>query len=221
MILVKNTAAAVIRRRAMREENASRMMSPTENVVAEDAHGSILPLHVNPSPRSITSASARVGHLVERAMTFLETDREAAWRCLRDASTLLGAEREESMPDAPNQITCRAGGLAIWQATRVLTFVEDNLESKMATEEMANVAALSKSHFARAFKRSLGYSPMTYVVVRRVERAKLMMMSTRERLTDIALACGFADQSHLNRSFRRVVGTSPGRWRRMSQYTAH
>jgi AraC-like DNA-binding protein len=47
-----------------------------------------------------------------------------------------------------------------------------------------------------------------------------MMTSTRERLTDIALACGFADQSHLNRHFRRVVGTSPGLWRRMSQFEA-
>jgi AraC-like DNA-binding protein len=58
---------------------------------------------------------------------------------------------------------------------------------------------------------------MAYVAARRVERAKLMMTSTRERLTGIALACGFADQSHLNRHFRRVVGTSPGLWRRTSQ----
>jgi AraC family transcriptional regulator len=201
----------------MREENALRMMSPTENVVAEDAHGSILPVHVNPSPRSITSASARVGHLVERAMTFFETDREAAWRCLRDASRLLGAEPEESMTDASKLNMCRVGGLAMWQAKRVLAFVEDNLESKMAIEEMANLAVLSKSHFSRAFRRSLGYSPMTYVAARRVERAKLMMTSTSQRLTEIALACGFADQSHLNRSFRRIVGTSPGHWRRKSQ----
>ena len=59
---------------------------------------------------------------------------------------------------------------------------------------------------------------MAYVAVRRVERAKLMMASTEQRLTDIALACGFADQSHLNRSFRRIVGVSPGLWRRVSQY---
>jgi AraC-like DNA-binding protein len=61
---------------------------------------------------------------------------------------------------------------------------------------------------------------MAFVVARRIERAKLMMTSTRERLTDIALACGFSDQSHLNRHFRRVVGTSPGLWRRMSQCEA-
>ena len=59
---------------------------------------------------------------------------------------------------------------------------------------------------------------MAFVAVRRVERAKLMMASTGQRLTDIALACGFADQSHLNRYFRRIVGVSPGLWRRVSPY---
>jgi AraC family transcriptional regulator len=163
--------------------------------------------------------SARVGHLVEQAMTFFETNREAAWRCLKDASTLLGVEPRESSIDAATlQTAFRPGGLATWQATRALDYIEANLGSKMAIEEMANVVALSKSHFSRAFKRRLGSSPMAYVAVRRVERAKLMMTSTRHGLTEIALACGFADQSHLNRYFRRVVGMSPGLWRRMSQY---
>jgi AraC family transcriptional regulator len=58
---------------------------------------------------------------------------------------------------------------------------------------------------------------MAYLAERRVERAKLMMTFTREGLTDIALACGFADQSHFNRYFRRIVGMSPGIWRRMYQ----
>jgi AraC-like DNA-binding protein len=52
------------------------------------------------------------------------------------------------------------------------------------------------------------------VKLRRIERAKVLMTSTDQQLTDIALICGFADQSHLNRSFRRVLGVSPGRWRR-------
>ena len=190
-------------------------MSPTEGVVADHAHGSIPLLHLNPSLRLVASESVRAGHLVERAMTFLETNREAALRCLREASILLGAEREETSIDTPGHGFCRPGGLATWQATRVLDYVEANLGSKMTITKMANVVALSKSHFSRAFKRSLGHSPMAYVAVRRVERAKLMMTSTRERLTDIALACGFTDQSHLNRYFRRELGTSPGLWRRL------
>jgi AraC family transcriptional regulator len=166
-----------------------------------------------------TSSSACVGHLVKRALTFFDTNREAAWRCLTDASMLLGTEPAESRVDAAIcDLQVRPGGLAAWQAKRALEHIEANLGAKMAIEEMANVVGLSKSHFSRAFKCSLGSSPMAYVAARRVERAKLMMTSTRERLTDIAFECGFADQSHLNRCFCRVVGTSPGLWRRMSKY---
>jgi AraC family transcriptional regulator len=167
------------------------------------------------------AASARVGHLVMRALQCFESDREVAWRCLRDASTLLGAESEATGIEVPRlQSMLRPGGLAAWQASRALEYIEDNFGSKMAVREMAACVALSKSHFSRAFRHSLGCSPMAYVAALRVERAKLMMTSTEERLTDIALACGFADQSHFNRYFRRVVGTSPGHWRRMSQYAA-
>jgi AraC family transcriptional regulator len=170
---------------------------------------------------SMASSSARVGHLVKRAMTFFDTNREAAWRCLRDASTLLVSKTYVSRGDARASYTqFRMGGLAAWQAKRTLDYIEANLAAKVGLEEMANVVTLSKSHFSRAFKCSLGSSPMAFVAARRVERAKLMMTSTRERLTDIALACGFSDQSHLNRHFRRVVGTSPGLWRRMSQCEA-
>src|ERR1700683_1533578 len=72
---------------------------------------------VNASPG--ISSSACVGHLVQRALTFFDTNREAAWRCLRDASMLLGAEPAESRGDAPaSDIQVRPGGLAAWQAKR-------------------------------------------------------------------------------------------------------
>src|SRR6202453_242035 len=112
----------------------------------------------------------------------------------------------------------RPGGLTAWQARRAVEDIENHLGLKIQVRNMGDLVTLSLSHFSRAFKQSLGSSPMAYVAARRVERAKLMMTSTRERLTHIALACGFADQSHLNRCFCRVVGTSPGLWRRMSKY---
>jgi transcriptional regulator GlxA family with amidase domain len=108
----------------------------------------------------------------------------------------------------------RPGGLAHWRAKRALAYIEAHLGTKIESAEVAECVALSKSHFSRAFKQSVGSSPMAYVSARRIERAKLMMTSTRERLSDIALACGFADQSHLNRYFRRIVGITPGVWRR-------
>jgi len=169
------------------------------------------------SSRVVESDAERAGYLVKCAMRFMESDLHAAWRCLQDASTLLAVESPStgigSPPSAPG---FRSGGLARWQAKRAVAYIEANLASKMETRELAHLLSFSKSHFSRAFKRTLGVPPMTYVITRRVERAKLMMTTTCEQLTDIALACGFADQSHLNRSFRRMVGMSPGLWRRMA-----
>jgi AraC family transcriptional regulator len=203
----------------MRAENASPVSSPTRAIHVDCVQSALLSLRPIPPLRSVASASARIGNLVRRAMTFFDTNREAAWCCLRDASALLGLETEESDIHSPAlQCAFRTGGLAVWQAKRTVAYIEANLGSKLAIGEMAGLVALSKSHFSRAFKLTLGSSPMAFVAVRRVERAKIMMASTGQRLTDIALACGFADQSHLNRYFRRVVGVSPGLWRRVSQY---
>jgi hypothetical protein len=84
-------------------------------------------------------------------MTLFHTNREAAWCCLRDASTLLGSETEESDINSPAlQCAFRAGGLAVWQAKRTVAYVEANLGSNLAIGEMADLVALSKSHFARA-----------------------------------------------------------------------
>lgn len=171
--------------------------------------------YMNRSLRSVASASVQVGQLVRQAMTFFETDRKAAWRCLSDASSLLcGDEQNGPEVDGPSLEMLQPDGLATWQAGRTLAYIEANLASKMEIDDLAHVVALSKSHFSRAFRRSVGLPPMKYVVVRRVERAKTMIKSTREPLAEIALACGFADQAHLNRRFRDVVGVSPGRWRR-------
>jgi hypothetical protein len=113
------------------------------------------------------TGSTQVGHLVMRALAFFESNREIAWRCLRDASTLLGVESAAiGMVAPPLQTILQSGGLAAWQAKRALDYIQDNLGSKMAMRDMADCVVLSPSHFLRAFKQSLGSSPMAYVAGR-------------------------------------------------------
>jgi AraC family transcriptional regulator len=196
----------------MRELYSLGTMSSTGSLGVAEVEDSSC--YLNRSLRSVASASIRVGHLVKQAMSFFETDRKAAWRCLSDASTLLGADLQDMGVNAPSVDKLQPGGLATWQARRTLAYIEANLASKMDIDDLANLVALSRSHFSRAFKRSVGLPPMEYVVVRRVERAKAIISGAREPLAEVALACGFADQAHLNRRFRDIVGVSPGRWRR-------
>jgi AraC family transcriptional regulator len=166
------------------------------------------------APPHSANPTAQVSRLVKRAMSFFEIDPAAAWRCLTDASTLLG--RETSSPDVEGQAPRDGGrgGLPRWRSKQVFAYVEANLGSKITIGDLSRLVVLSKSHFSRAFRQSFGFPPMNYVSARRLERAKLMMTSSHVRLSDIAVACGFADQSHLTRSFCRAVGVTPGVWRR-------
>jgi AraC family transcriptional regulator len=168
------------------------------------------------------SHAERIGYLAECAMKIMESNIHAAQRCLHGAVALLALSGPETSRDvATPRSVFESGGLASWQLKRALAYIEAHLESRIGTGELADLLSYSKSHFSRAFKRSLCMSPMTYVITRRVERAKGMMTTTRRQLTDIALECGFADHSHLNRCFRRMVGMSPGRWRRTVAHGLH
>ena len=106
------------------------------------------------------------------------------------------------------------GGLSPWQIRKVTSYVDANLNQPMRNQDLATIARLSLSHFCRTFRNSFGEPPHEYVMRRRVERAKGLMLSTSAPLSAIALDCGLADQAHLSRLFRRVVGESPNAWRR-------
>lgn len=135
-----------------------------------------------------------------------------------DASARLAIEQLFRAIAAPPRRTAHAGressGLAPWQMLRVRDHIESGLSGAIDVACLARIAKLSASHFARAFRASFGATPAAYVAVRRVERAKTLMLQTTEPLCRISLDCGFTDQSHLSRVFRRAVGQSPSQWRR-------
>jgi len=106
------------------------------------------------------------------------------------------------------------GGLSSRAMRRVREHVEAHLSESMGLAELAAVAGVSVYHFAREFKHSAGVTPHRYLVMRRVERAQEMLVRTDLSLSEIALAAGFSDQSHLARHFRQMLGTSPGEFRR-------
>lgn len=187
--------------------NARAMPSSEEPCFAEPASSHIsLPL--------VASRSERAGRLVRRAMRLFESDRLVAWRCLSIASTLLTDDTELTQSQA--SATDRSYGLAPWQARRVIEYIESNIEAKLNLHALATLVGLSKGHFSRAFRQREGLPPMSYIAVRRVERAKAMMTSSHDPLTEIAAACGFGDQPHLTRWFRRIVGMTPGQYRRLN-----
>jgi len=105
------------------------------------------------------------------------------------------------------------GGLPPRALRNVREFIEAHLEDNISIQALAAAAGLSMYHFARAFKQSEGVSPHHYVVRRRVRRAQDLLAATDLPLSEIALAAGFADQSHCARRFREHVGITPTSYR--------
>jgi AraC-like DNA-binding protein len=106
------------------------------------------------------------------------------------------------------------GGLAAWQERRAKDLLAANLDGAIALAEIARECQLSIGHFSRAFRQSTGVAPHRWLMNRRVELAKDLLRDRKSSLSQIALRCGFADQSHFTRVFTRRAGVSPGAWRR-------
>lgn len=119
----------------------------------------------------------------------------------------------DSPSPQPLQKSARRG-LAPWRVRRVLAHIEANLSTPIRNTDLATLAGHSIFHFNVAFRNSVGESPHRYVIQRRVERAQGLMLSTEKPLSEIAAECGLADQAHLTRLFRKIVGESPAAWRR-------
>jgi len=122
--------------------------------------------------------------------------------------------RNRSLAGNHDETEVPACGLAPWQRARITRYVDANLTERLSTLQLAALVRLSASHFCRAFKADLRYSPHEYIIQRRIARAKMLMRETGITLAQVALECGLADQAHLSRLFRRRVGISPSAWRR-------
>jgi AraC-like DNA-binding protein len=107
------------------------------------------------------------------------------------------------------------GGLAAWQERRAKDLLLANLDGEISLEELAAECRLSRSHFARAFKRSVGTSPHRWLIKERLEKAKLLLLRTELTVEEVAASCGFYDTSHLTRVFARATRFTPGLWRRL------
>jgi AraC family transcriptional regulator len=108
----------------------------------------------------------------------------------------------------------RSGMLTPLQERRVTSRLLEDLAGDPSLSELAALCGLSRSYFIRAFKRTTGMPPHRWYLMQRVKRAKELLHGTKMTIAEIALACGFADQSHLTRVFSKAFGMSPGVWRR-------
>jgi AraC family transcriptional regulator len=130
-------------------------------------------------------------------------------------SLILGAHVLRTYAGLPPLGITKRGGLAPWQSRRAAEMIREKLDGKIHLADMARECGLSVSHFTRAFRKSFGMSPYRWLLERRIDRAKALLLTDDLPIADIAARSGFSDQAAFTRAFARIVGDSPARWRRV------
>jgi AraC family transcriptional regulator len=114
----------------------------------------------------------------------------------------------------PNREISR-GGLTVASLRRVQDYVHSNLPATITLVELSRVAGLSRRHFLRAFRESVGDTPLGYVRTLRIEEAKRRLSQGSQSNTEVALDCGFSHAQHFATTFRRATGLTPSAFRRI------
>ena len=115
--------------------------------------------------------------------------------------------------EAQPQDDVRDWKLTPWRLRKIADHVEDHLDGEIRIADLAGLLNLSVGHLHRAFRATLGKTPLEFITERRVQRAMQMLARDTASVADIALRVGFQSPSHFTRTFRRTVGVNPGDYR--------
>lgn len=98
---------------------------------------------------------------------------------------------------------------------RVRDYIDSHYSDNISIQDLTKLAQLSPFYLARLFQKAVGLPPHAYQVQRRLHKAK-QLVRLGVKLSDVAVDCGFTDQSHLNRHFKRSLGVTPGVYKKMA-----
>ncbi|WP_354533530.1 AraC family transcriptional regulator [Ralstonia sp. 1138] len=152
---------------------------------------------------------ARVHRLAAALGAELEAEDTSNALYAESLCTALVVRLLNSSRDLEGGMAHSAGTLAPRVAARVIDYIEAHLHQRLTLAELAAQAGLSVPHFNALFRATLGVPAHRYVVQRRVERAKALLLEGPRSASQIALEVGFAHQSHLTQWMQRLLGVTP------------
>lgn len=123
----------------------------------------------------------------------------------------------ELSPEASTACDRLRPGLSAEKKRRVLEYIDANIHRPLTIAELADKAAMSRFHFMRSFRGSVGETPMRYVGRRRLEAAKLQLRASNEPIARVALSAGYSSQSHMATAFKALTGMTPGQFRQAAK----
>lgn len=132
---------------------------------------------------------------------------------LESLSSILGIHLLRHYCQVVPKIRQAAGGLAPHKLSTVLEYIQARLSQELSLAAMAAEIGVSRCHFATQFRATMGLAPHQYVSQQRIEKAKRALRSPQRSITDVALDCGFSNQSHFTKVFKKQTGTTPKSYR--------
>ena len=179
------------------------------NKMVEDAPDSVESL-------LIPSILVRDPFLVELAKSLHRESREGHLTELftQSVATLTATHLVRSYSNRSRAFHSYRGGMGPSRERRVLSYIAEHLNESITLEELAKVAEISPNYLIALFRQSIGMTPHKYVVLKRVEQARMLLKHRDLTLLEIAQRCGFQDQSQFTTVFRRYAGITPGQLRR-------
>lgn len=155
-------------------------------------------------------------HLAAEATARLRRQQELSPRYVESVAHLATVHvRERYLSRRPQGRERPAAALSPHAQARVLTHIRERLAEKLPLAELAAVAGISTSHFARAFRHSVGETPHRFILRQRLEHSlQLLRGHGGLPLVEAAFQTGFSSQSHFTRCFRACYGLTPGEFLR-------
>lgn len=96
---------------------------------------------------------------------------------------------------------------------KVIQFIHENVNTDIAISELANMTYMSQDHFIRTFKKELGYTPLKYINLKKIERAQLLLLTSQMSIREVAIELSFDNISYFNRIFKQYTGKTPSQYR--------
>jgi len=157
------------------------------------------------------------GHLAQVLALTLDGPDVASPLFVEQLAVTIGTHLIDRYGNKPVPSSRKSQRLSSQHETRAKDMLLANVQSSVSLEEIANACNLSRSYFIRAFRETTDRTPHQWLLEQRIDRALDLLRNSDASLSDIAISCGFSDQSHFTRTFSRRVGTPPGIWRRHSR----
>ncbi|MDE1179892.1 AraC family transcriptional regulator [Paraburkholderia sp.] len=155
-----------------------------------------------------------LGHFAQVLALTLEHQREASPLFVEQLGVTIGTHIIDQYGGVTSQADGKTRRLSSLQESRAKDMLIGNTQRALSIGEIAAACNLSRSYFIRAFRETTHRTPHRWLLEQRIESARELLKHSDRSLADIAMTCGFSDQSHFSRTFSQIVGTPPGIWRR-------